>query len=236
MGNKSRLHPISLKIMKRAREGSECPICLSSKVEPVTLVCGHQFCKLCLRRLHQLTCPMCRADFDAARTYGVDVNKTRQDGHAPLHMAAEIGDAKIVHMLIQSGANVNVVNTATPLALAAKVGHAEVVQTLLQAGADINLVSPVNKSSPLHLACFQGHTEIVKMLVEAGANLEAREINQVTPLHLAVINVKEEVVDILLRAGANPNAETNRGSTTMHLAVESQNVQVLQVLLKFTPT
>lgn len=44
----------------------ECPVCMNLVVEPVTTVCGHTFCKMCLVqsvKFHQRNCPSCRAVF-----------------------------------------------------------------------------------------------------------------------------------------------------------------------------
>ncbi|XP_055080951.1 LON peptidase N-terminal domain and RING finger protein 3-like [Periophthalmus magnuspinnatus] len=37
-----------------------CPLCLSFLFEPVTLLCGHSFCKRCLEREHPLQCVKCQ--------------------------------------------------------------------------------------------------------------------------------------------------------------------------------
>lgn len=42
----------------------ECSICLNFIVEPVTISCGHTFCKMCLvksLRRHKKKCPTCRS-------------------------------------------------------------------------------------------------------------------------------------------------------------------------------
>jgi hypothetical protein len=40
----------------------ECQICMDLLIEPVTTICGHTFCKICLLRYlkTKLNCPMCR--------------------------------------------------------------------------------------------------------------------------------------------------------------------------------
>ena len=40
----------------------ECQICMDLLVEPITTICGHTFCKICLIRYlrTKLNCPMCR--------------------------------------------------------------------------------------------------------------------------------------------------------------------------------
>ncbi len=61
------------------------------------------------------------------------------DRGAALGNAAAAGHTKIVDLLIQAGANVNLSNSAgfTPIASAAYAGHAEIVRLLVKAGADI---------------------------------------------------------------------------------------------------
>lgn len=47
----------------RLREADRCSICLSIKLEPVTLPCGHEVCRKCfhdIEQLSNLTCPFCR--------------------------------------------------------------------------------------------------------------------------------------------------------------------------------
>lgn len=43
----------------------DCPICMQTLLQPISLVCGHTFCKPCLRnkhfQQHYLVCPLCRA-------------------------------------------------------------------------------------------------------------------------------------------------------------------------------
>ena len=73
--------------------------------------------------------------------HGANVNTRSGDGMTALHWAAERGDADIVAMLVDAGANVDATTRLgdyTPLLLAAKDGHAPVVELLLEAGADAN--------------------------------------------------------------------------------------------------
>lgn len=45
----------------------ECPVCLdvfSADIMPCLLVCGHRICETCVKKLHHVRCPMCRAKFE----------------------------------------------------------------------------------------------------------------------------------------------------------------------------
>ncbi len=70
---------------------------------------------------------------------GADVNQPRNDGVAPLYIAAQDGRAEVVQILVNTegvALNQPMNDGATPLYIAAQNGHSEVVKILLQAGAD----------------------------------------------------------------------------------------------------
>lgn len=51
----------------------ECSLCTNpfdfeTEHRPMSLVCGHTYCRLCVSRLHSKTCPDCRAPFSEAAT------------------------------------------------------------------------------------------------------------------------------------------------------------------------
>lgn len=76
----------------------------------------------------------------------------RETGKSPLHFAAENGHSDTVRVLIENGANPNIVNTknqSTPLHSAAFYGHTQVIRELIRGGASINVYNS-NKITPLH--------------------------------------------------------------------------------------
>jgi hypothetical protein len=86
-------------------------------------------------------------------------------GFAPIHYAAQRGDADIVLLLLQSGcsAKQTVRNTnATPLHLAAQQGHMDAACVLLRGNtdrADVNAQDAI-KNSPAHYAFKNGHIQL----------------------------------------------------------------------------
>jgi len=95
------------------------------------------------------------ADFSARATIGKDV----------LAEAATYGQAKIVNLLLATGADVHSDDDAA-LYCAAFGGYAEVVRILIAAGADVH----AGKNRALCWAASCGHAEVVRILLTAGAD------------------------------------------------------------------
>ena len=78
-------------------------------------------------------------------------------GFTLLIAAARYGHERVVDLLLQRGAEVNLQDSDswTALMYAARYGHERVVELLLQHGADVNLRSPPTKATPPSCsACF----------------------------------------------------------------------------------
>lgn len=117
----------------------------------------------------------------AADGYSDWVKELLKDGAdpngMPLIMAIQSDEPKIVQMMIDAGAEVNVhFAGTTPLIHAIQGCHLEVIKVLINAGADVNLKDE-NSQSPLanargriRLNASKEEREImVQMLLDAGA-------------------------------------------------------------------
>ena len=73
---------------------------------------------------------------------GQGLNVTQVDGMAAIHWAAYHDDVETTRLLIDAGAQVDVVNRygVTPLSLAAENGNGTLIEALLEAGADPNAI------------------------------------------------------------------------------------------------
>ena len=90
-------------------------------------------------------------------------------GHVPLHFAARSGQAEVVHVLVESGASVNILGgnrAETPLHIATRHGHTDVMLALLRTGADINAGDVQNRTA-LHEAVS---VPVLEFLLVAGAD------------------------------------------------------------------
>lgn len=93
---------------------------------------------------------------------GADINLGNEDGATPFFVACYKGNANIVKILIEKGADVNESHYKfSALYMACANGHNRVVRILLDRGADLNV-----EYSPLDVACDKGHDSTVKLLLQ----------------------------------------------------------------------
>jgi cytohesin len=176
---------------------------------------------------------------------GADVNKARANyGSTPLHIAAQIGHAGVVSVLIETASvDLNAAMTddklagVTPLFLAAQNNRLDAVTLLIAAGADDNKASVDDGYTPLHMAAQEGHAGVVLALIEtAGVDLNAALIGGVlagiTPLLLAAQDNRLDVVTLLIGAGADVNkAGDDDGCTSLHMAAQKGHADAVDLLI-----
>ncbi|KAF3419879.1 hypothetical protein E2986_10424 [Frieseomelitta varia] len=99
---------------------------------------------------------------------GYNANHTFRDyaHRTGLHIAADKGHLSCVHVLVQGGAQLDVMdrNQLTPLMLAANKGKADVVKYLIKIGADVTLKGEDGMTA-LHMAAKSGHLEVCKIIL-----------------------------------------------------------------------
>jgi ankyrin repeat protein len=160
-------------------------------------------------------------------------------GQTALMWAAARGQAPIVKLLVDRGAQVDARSAASPLVvsrtnryggvggvnrgiadvgqggstallLAARSGDVASARHLVAAGADVNAAGQ-DKVPALTVAAHSGNGAVAALLLEKGANPNAAGAGY-TALHAAVLKGDLPTVQALLKAGANPNAALGSGS------------------------
>ena len=161
-------------------------------------------------------------DGDCRKKIGVKIGYTEtcgdfftlQDGGTPLIYAAAIGNIENIVLLIQEGADVNLIRTKrTALGMAAQSGSPECVKYLIEAGANVNVVDPAVKPALMYAvqpSSISGDREkCVEMLIKAGADVNVIHCGTTALAHVAQFE-QLKCVNLLIEAGANVNVPSVR--------------------------
>ncbi|TKA53268.1 hypothetical protein B0A55_13170 [Friedmanniomyces simplex] len=132
----------------------------------------------------------------------MDMEHVNYAGDTALCTACRSGEAGIVRLLLQHGANPDGHHDEPerPLILAAETGNVEAVTMLLNARANVNAMTE-SRGTALHCAVFQQHKPIVQLLVNRGACLGMTDSYGQTALDIAALHGDEAML-LLLRAEA----------------------------------
>ncbi|MEM8557957.1 MAG: ankyrin repeat domain-containing protein [Bacteroidota bacterium] len=184
-----------------------------------------------------------RAILDAGASPNVHapLRQEREDGRlvkrgeeTPLQEAAQLGNEAIVRLLLERGADVNLLNARghTALDIAAFGGYDGIVRLLHEEhGARVNHEG--GEWTALIFAAGGGHERVVRLLLEYGADSERPGIDGFTPLHWAAIYGHSSVIKLLVESGgANIDAMSPQRRTPLAEAALSEKADAVQMLLR----
>lgn len=135
----------------------------------------------------------------------IDLNITDETKFSfpPITHAVQAGDAEIVQLLLDNGADVN--------------------------APSINSKNPLN--TPIMVACWHGDLELVKLLCENGACLNQQDGgNGFTPLIKAVFSKKSDIVKYLLDKNADKQIMSHERKTALDYAYEKRLSKIIEIL------
>jgi ankyrin repeat protein len=158
-------------------------------------------------------------DLDAATWlvgHGANVKAQTEAGCTALHGAAVSGNAALVKLLLDQGADPNVryqePNTSgdfqTPAINAASHGHAECLRLLAEHDADVNVQGGPFERAPLLCAVTTGREDVVGLLLARGANVQARDWQGNSPIDWARRRGDTRIVQLLAKANGKSGSES----------------------------
>ncbi|KAK5658049.1 hypothetical protein OQA88_2605 [Cercophora sp. LCS_1] len=141
----------------------------------------------------------------------IPVDARDTNGQTPLHHAARKNALESVRILVDYGADPNIICTRyrrTPLAWAVKRGFRNVAAELRAAGG-------IWGETALHFAAWDGDVEACQRLLDMGVDVDGRNERGETALWIAANKGRLGVVRCLVEAGACVDAEDLTGWTPL---------------------
>ncbi|KAF7978245.1 hypothetical protein HWV62_1264 [Athelia sp. TMB] len=164
---------------------------------------------------------------------GADVDKVgREASSGPLLVASQEGHLEIVRLLLDKGANANLLREdhGTALHAASAEGHMKVARLLLDKGADVNIEGG-NYGTALQVASSCGHVKLAELLLERGADVDVDGGDYGVALHIASASGDVEIARLLLDNGANVNIIGGHYGTALQIASVCGHVEFAALLL-----
>lgn len=188
--------------------------------------------------------------FDRLLENGMDINSRGRHNNAYLtlmHLAVQKRDEPIVRILLEKGANPNLVDDkgSVPLfdAVAREPSSFEIMNLLIEKGADVNFAGPGKGLTTLIYASInfnmppETKLQVMKTLLEKGANPNQQDTeNGYTALMYTAIDyrtppeTKNEILKLLIEKGADKTLKTAQGETAMDWAKQSQDTELAAIL------
>ena len=162
-----------------------------------------------------------------------DINTGDTNGRTALLMAAQRNDLSAVNLLLEYGADPNVISPdqGTPLHAAATASGHCCIAPLLRHGANIEGMTSWRQTALLYVAAYKNDERPAKMLLDAGANPNSRDLDGITPLQWAVVSNGERLVEVLLESGANINNVDKFNNSAVRSAITASRHKILSMFV-----
>jgi hypothetical protein len=127
------------------------------------------------------------------------INQRNKGGATSLHIACREGNFEIVKILIDNGANVNIVDNEgwSPLMRASLAGKQDIVEILLKNGAKAQLLNSLNEGALVH-ATTSKCLECINQIIENGNLIKTMD----------TLVLKSQIADAFLVARSQENSRS----------------------------
>lgn len=168
---------------------------------------------------------------DSINSGRYNLNSADSSSRTALMVSAKSGYADIVKLLLEKGADTEIMDQAgnTALFYAIESRFTGIVRLLLEKGADYGHENN-EKMKPAAFAVKHGSVDILKILIEKGADINAKDCYGDTALTWAAYIGSYDSAKLLIDSGADINAVTLHGNTALSLARRQGHSRVAALL------
>ena len=167
-----------------------------------------------------------------------DINIRDEQNNYFLTYAVTLNEIKIVRLLIDKGARVDIVDKYDKSILLIPITYSyyDMLIILLDAnikniGISIIDIKDRNYRIPLHYAIEIQNITAIKILLEYGSNPNIVDKDGYNSLHLAVKSRSLEICNIIIKYIANINSRYNTGESSLHISCNLQLVEITNLLI-----
>ncbi len=163
------------------------------------------------------------ASIDNEKKINILVNSRISTGETALHFACNLQEIKIIQLLLDYGANPNIVSMsqeASILQYAVNLGNRKIVEILMKTN-NININhQDIHGNTALHYCVIENNGDIFDLLTKNdNINVNLWNMNGEIPLHICIEkgnNLKREIIDFLI-VKSNLNIQNNDYDSCLHL-------------------
>lgn len=160
------------------------------------------------------------------------INTKGPKDESVLHIAAEEASPEVLRLLLEYGANINLLSQyeRTPLHCATISGRVDNMKELVKSGADVDMGDHDGETA-LQYAAKGGDLDAIKILFDAGADVNKQNVStKFTALYQAAYSGETAVVKVLLEWSADVSLAIVGGWSPLHAAAD--NLAIAMMLLE----
>ncbi|KAI4281435.1 MAG: hypothetical protein L6R38_003703 [Xanthoria sp. 2 TBL-2021] len=186
--------------------------------------------------LHKIVLALAEADLEIqlGLSTKAEINALDYQGRTALSWAAIRGDTTSLNLLLEYGADPNIValNGDAPLHYATRAPDPGCVKTLVDGGADINAVNAWNVNPLTYTTAFRDDIRYLEPLLAKSIDIDHKDQHGRSALMRAVLNNRPNLVKCLLDNGAKLSEADTWGSHPLMIAVERKFHAVAHIILE----